>query len=143
MTSRDRPPDRRAPFVWILVVLLGGAMTIGTGCALAGQTVSGIHHQVASDPNSAPGGSFDRASMARSFRTIDVGGVEQVVAQDPANQAQLDQIRAYLQEETARFQQGHYEDPAKTHGMEMPGSKELEAGYGRIQVSYSDLPDGG
>ena len=143
MTSRDRSSGHQAPGTWMLAMLLSAMLVLSSSCALTGRGFGLTNHQTAGDTSSAQGPSFDRASMSRSFQTTDIGGVELVVARDVANQEELGQARAYLKDEVARFQQGQYDDPAKTHGMEMPGSKALEGGYGRVRVSYSDLPNGG
>jgi hypothetical protein len=142
MSGPDAPGHQRSRWVWMLTVLASGVL-LTFGCALPGGTVRGMDHQVVGDPLDATGGAFERASMTRSFQATDTGGVEQVVVHDPADAAQLARVRTYLQQEAARFQEGRYEDPAKTHGMEMPGSKELEGGYSRVQVRYADLPNGG
>ena len=44
--------------------------------------------------------------------------------------------------EAALFRIGNYSDPAKIHGMDMPGLKELEAGAARANVTYTDVSDG-
>ena len=150
MSGPDVPGPRRGRRGWKRAVLSGGLLLLTSGllvhtsgCALAGQAVGGMDHRVA-DASAGPSESaFERTRMARSFQAADAGGVEQVVARDPSNEAQITQVRAYLRQEAARFEEGRYEDPAKIHGMEMPGSKELEAGYGRVQVTYADLPNGG
>ena len=33
-------------------------------------------------------------------------------------------------------------DPAKIHGMDMPGLKELQAGAARVDVTYANVPGG-
>lgn len=86
---------------------------------------------------------FDQDKTTHVFPKTDSGGIESVAAKDPGDQEQIGLIRAHLAEEAQKFRQGNYEDPAKIHGMEMPGLKELEAGYSRVDVSYADLPDGG
>lgn len=42
----------------------------------------------------------------------------------------------------ASFSSGNYADPARIHGMEMPGVSELAVGYQRINVTYRELPAG-
>lgn len=139
--TRHAPADLRA---LVLAALVGLALLLASACALSDETAGAMNHRVVSDATGAAQGPvFDRASMTRSYRTTDDGGLEQVVARDPTDRQQLAHVRAYLQEEAARFQQGRYDDPAKAHGMEMPGSKDLEAGYARIEVSYAELPNGG
>ncbi|HEX2849077.1 MAG TPA: hypothetical protein VHN98_00920, partial [Acidimicrobiales bacterium] len=55
----------------------------------------------------------------------------------------LSLIRAHLRDEAEQFRAGNYSDPAKIHGMDMPGVKELEQGASRIDVVYADAPNGG
>ena len=143
MSSRDRSPNRPVKPAWMLATLLSAMLVLGSGCALTGQGFDVTDHRTTGGPSSAQGSSFDRTTMSRGFQARDDGGVEQVVTRDTANQKELGQARAYLKDEVARFQQGQYDDPARTHGMEMPGSKALESGYSRIRVSYADLPNGG
>jgi hypothetical protein len=40
------------------------------------------------------------------------------------------------------FKAGNYSDPAKLHGEDMPGLKELQDGASRIKVTYTILPSG-
>ena len=40
------------------------------------------------------------------------------------------------------FRTGNYSDPAKIHGMDMPGLAELEAGAARVDVAYTDVANG-
>jgi hypothetical protein len=85
---------------------------------------------------------FDQNTTTHIFQTTGAGGVELVVAKDAQDQHQIALIRSHLQEEATKFTQGNYEDPARIHGMDMPGLRELEVGYGRVQVVYADLPNG-
>ena len=144
MRGADAPPRGWSwPGAWLLPALVGAVLLLGAGCALASQQVGGMGHQVAGNPNATASVPFDGRAMSRTLQATAVGGVERVVAHDPGDQSQISGARAYLWEEAARFQRGQYEDPAKMHGMDMPGSQELAAGYGRVRVSYADLPDGG
>ena len=70
------------------------------------------------------------------------GGVESVVANDAQDQQQMGLIRSHLRDEATKFTQGNYADPARIHGMDMPGLKELEVGYSRVLVVYADQPNG-
>jgi len=47
-----------------------------------------------------------------------------------------------VEHEARKFQRGDYSDPAKLHGSDMPGLKELEEGASEIKVSYSEVPEG-
>lgn len=85
---------------------------------------------------------FDLAATRHTFTKTDRGGVEQVVVIDPADRRNLELIRSHLQFEAAEFREGNYSDPARIHGMDMPGLAELEAGAERVDVRYEELPDG-
>jgi len=143
MSDPNRPRYRTDQSARVLSALLGCALLLTSACTLLGDAAGGMDHRDVTVPGAASGPVFDRASMTRTYRTTEEGGVEQVIARDPADQAQLSRVRAYLREEAEQFRQGRYGDPAKAHGMEMPGSKELEAGYARVEVVYVDLTDGG
>jgi hypothetical protein len=85
---------------------------------------------------------FDLAATTHTFTKSDTGGVETVTALDPSDHRNIDLIRGHLQYEAGQFHNGNYSDPAKIHGMEMPGLKELEAGASRVDVRYHDVPAG-
>jgi hypothetical protein len=86
---------------------------------------------------------FDLSRTHHTFSKTDRGGVQTVVADDPADGRNVGLIRAHLSHEAAEFRKGNFSDPAKIHGMEMPGLQELEAGATRVDVRYRDVPDGG
>lgn len=71
------------------------------------------------------------------------GGVQTVVADDPDDSEQVALVRAHLGAEAEKFRRGELDDPGRIHGMEMPGMAELEAGAGRIEIVYADIPAGG
>jgi len=85
---------------------------------------------------------FDMAKTMHVFKMTESGGVERVIVNDKSYADQVVLIQQHLREETGRFQHGDYSDPAKLHGVTMPGLKELQLGAQRVKVSYSDLPDG-
>ncbi len=85
---------------------------------------------------------FDLEQTRHVFEELDDGGLQIVVAKDPANAEQIRLIRDHLQEEAERFRRGDFGDPATIHGQEMPGLRELRASAGRIEVGYSALPGG-
>lgn len=85
---------------------------------------------------------FDLAKATHIFRMTDSGGVERVVAKDPAAKDQVTLIQRHLRHEAEAFQRGDYSDPASLHGADMPGLTELQSGAPRIKVSYSALPSG-
>lgn len=85
---------------------------------------------------------FDLERTTHIFDDLPDGGLQQVVADDQTDTAQIVLIRAHLQEEAAKFQRGDFGDPASIHGDAMPGLAELRQGYARIEVAYSELSDG-
>ena len=85
---------------------------------------------------------FAMSKTLHIFRMTETGGVEKVIARDPNDADQIALIRRHLEHEAKRFQRGNYSDPARLHGADMPGLKELEAGASHIRVSYAQLPAG-
>ncbi len=76
------------------------------------------------------------------FARTDDGGIESVLAKDPGDLRNIGLIRSHLQTEAVSFRKGDYSDPARIHGMDMPGVTELEAGASRVAVRYEPLPNG-
>jgi hypothetical protein len=85
---------------------------------------------------------FDLSVTSHRFTKTRDGGVQTVTADDPADNAQVRLIRQHLREERDNFARGDYDDPARIHGMNMPGVAQLSAGYERISVSYSNVASG-
>ena len=85
---------------------------------------------------------FDISQTVHIFKMTESGGVQKVIAKDPAATDQIALIQRHLQHEAENFQQGNYSDPAKLHGADMAGLKDLQTGASRIKVSYAALPDG-
>jgi hypothetical protein len=86
---------------------------------------------------------FDLEKTTHVFTPTESGGVEEVVADDPTDEKQVSLIRGHLEKEAAAFRRGDYSDPSSIHGQDMPGLKELEADHEKVEVRYSELPDGG
>jgi hypothetical protein len=85
---------------------------------------------------------FELDATTHTFRKTADGGVQVVRSDDPAADEQVALVRAHLRRERDRFAQGDFSDPARIHGMDMPGVAELQAGAARIRVTYRDRPDG-
>ncbi len=85
---------------------------------------------------------FDLEKTTHVFEKTETGGVQKVVADDPNDAEQITLIREHLEEEAAAFRRGDLSDPSEIHGEEMPGLEDLEAGAERMDIRYSDLPDG-
>ncbi len=85
---------------------------------------------------------FDLEATTHVYEKTGNGGVQKVVADDPDDAENVAAIREHLREEADAFGRGEFSDPASIHGGDMPGLAELEAGAGRVEVRYEDLPDG-
>ena len=85
---------------------------------------------------------FDMAKTLHIFKMTVSGGVEQVVVRDPGDADQVALVRQHLKHEAEKFGRGDYSDPAKLHGIAMPGLRELQANASSVTVSYSELPAG-
>jgi len=85
---------------------------------------------------------FDMSKTIHIFKMTESGGVQRIIAKDPSEKDQVELIQRHLKHEAKSFQRGDYSDPAKLHGDEMPGLKELKTGAADIKVSYADLSAG-
>ncbi|GAA1032772.1 hypothetical protein GCM10009557_32320 [Virgisporangium ochraceum] len=86
---------------------------------------------------------FDLERTTHRFARTETGGVQTVVADNPADTGQITLIRQHLRLETDRFSRGDYTDPGRIHGDDMPGLAALRDGAARITVTYRDDPAGG
>lgn len=86
---------------------------------------------------------FDLERTTHLFQPLADGGVQTVTADDPGDAEQIRLIRIHLREEAGRFKRGDFADPARIHGDDMPGLRELRDGARRIHVRYEPLPEGG
>lgn len=86
---------------------------------------------------------FDVSKAIHVFEMTEDGGIQQVVARDPADAKQVMLIQQHLQHEAERFQKGDFSDPATLHGEDMPGLRELSAGANHLVVTYASLSNGG
>ena len=104
--------------------------------AVAQTTQEHVHHMA---PGVMP---FDVSRTMHIFKMTESGGIQKVVANDPAATDQIALIQQHLQHEAERFQHGDYSDPGALHGADMPGLKELQLGASQIKVSYTPRPEG-
>jgi hypothetical protein len=86
---------------------------------------------------------FDLDRTTHSFENRSWGGVQTVVADDPADDEQVALVRSHLRDEAEAFARGDLSDPAAIHGAAMPGLDDLRAAAGRIQIAYADVAAGG
>ncbi len=86
---------------------------------------------------------FSLEQTTHVFSKTDQGGVQQVIARDDGDNAQIVLIREHLSKIARDFRQGNFSDPARIHGDEMPGLAELRSAQpGQIEVTYKELPNG-
>jgi hypothetical protein len=85
---------------------------------------------------------FDLDTTTHRFTKTGDGGVQLVTADAPDDETQVRLIREHLTEERERFARGDFDDPARIHGMDMPGVAELRAGFRDITVAYAEVPSG-
>jgi hypothetical protein len=86
---------------------------------------------------------FDVHNSTHVFQKNTTGGLQQVLAKDPKDQALIAAIRQHLEMEAERFGRGDYSDPMKIHGMAMPGVQYLrKLKPGQIAITYRNLPAG-
>ena len=85
---------------------------------------------------------FDLKKTTHLFADTASGGTQTVTIDNPVDTDQLPLIRTHLANEAAQFRAGNYSDPAKIHGMDMPGMQELTSGFKEITVTVDELPNG-
>lgn len=86
---------------------------------------------------------FDLEKTTHVFSKTANGGIQQVIAKDKSDTAQIQLIRDHLSEISKEFKQGNFFKPAQIHGGDMPGLAELKtANPGQIEIEYLALPDG-
>ncbi len=119
------------PALGVAILLLMGSANVFAG------TRQEQVHQMA--PSVMP---FAMSKTVHIFKMTESGGVQRILAKDPGASDQIALIQQHLRHEAERFQQGDYSDPAKLHGADMPGLKDLQAGASAIKVSYAVLPLG-
>jgi hypothetical protein len=81
---------------------------------------------------------FDLERTTHIFDDLPDGGLQQVVADDETDTAQIALIRVHLREEAVKFQRGDFGDPAAIHGDATPSnSRTMVAGRCRV---FSNAP---
>lgn len=86
---------------------------------------------------------FDLNQTLHVFSKVENGGVQQVIAKDPANDMQIKLIRKHLSKIASDFKQANFSDPEKIHGEDMPGLEALRSAEpGAITIKYREIPEG-
>ena len=85
---------------------------------------------------------FSQRDTMHMFQPTQAGGVQTVIVHN-REAKQIALVRSHLRREAVAFAHGDFSDPAKIHATTMPGLAEMEAGFKRVAVIYSDVPGGG
>ena len=116
------------------------AALIGGGYFWGGS--SGASRQEAVAQRGADVMPFDLERTTHRFSKRPFGGIQTVVADDVTDDEQVRLVREHLRKEAAAFRAGRFDDPARIHGMEMPGLAELRESSGRLDIGYADVRGG-
>ena len=81
---------------------------------------------------------FDLDATTHIFPDTDDGGVQDVVADDPTDAANVELIRRHLEDEVAKFRAGDFADPEAIHGAAMPGLSTLKERFAEIAVELTE-----
>jgi len=85
---------------------------------------------------------FDLSQTKHIFEMTESGGIQQVIANNPSDSAQIALIQQHIQHEVMRFSAGDFSDPTSLHGGDMPGVKDLGASVAQIKIEYGALSNG-
>ena len=86
---------------------------------------------------------FSLPATRHIFTRTPQGGVQQVVARQVADAAQVQLVRQHLREIREQFLRGDFSGPAHIHGHDMPGLAGLQAARpGQVDIIYRDIEGG-
>lgn len=85
---------------------------------------------------------FDLDATTHIFTPTDSGGVQDVVADDASDFANISLIEVHLGEEAAKFREGDFSDPEAIHGSSMPGLVVLKDRFDEVEVDLRPHPSG-
>ena len=85
---------------------------------------------------------FSLDDTTHVFTDTSTGGRQDVVADDPSDEVNIEQIRLHLTEEADKFRNGDFSDPEAIHGSAMPGLATLKDRFDDIDVDLIDTDDG-
>lgn len=120
--------------------LLGTLLLINTAGAIEKASEERLDEVVRRGQHVMP---FDLELTTHIFSKVTQGGIQDVIAKDPKDTAQIKLIRGHLLKIAREFQQSNFSNPEKVHGSNMPGLAELrKAKPNDIHILYKDLPNG-
>lgn len=135
----SKPLSWRAPAT---IGAVGLAAGIAAVLLLTGGESGDRERQAAVAERGAEVMPFDLDRTSHVFTPAASGGVQEVIADDPADAGQIRLIREHVQAEAARFARGDFDDPTAVHGDDMPGLATLRTEYSKMTAAYTELPDG-
>jgi len=127
-----------------------GTIDIMTGLAAAALLLAGVPAGAADAQRQAEVARrgaqvmpFDLKATLHVFTKTASGGIQRVVARDPADADQVRRVREHLRQIQGEFQRGDFSAPEQIHGHEMPGLAVLRAADpGAIDIGYTDVAAG-
>lgn len=86
---------------------------------------------------------FSLPATQHVFTRTGQGGVQQVVARDASDAAQVQLVRRHLRDIREQFLRGDFWGPSHIHGQDMPGLAALRAARpGELAIDYRDIEGG-
>jgi hypothetical protein len=133
-------------FATVTVMML--AMNVGQHSAMpAGMSHEEHLRQLAKETEVKTRGAavmgFDQDATTHHFLLTDAGGVIQVEANRPDDQASREAIRAHLRKIAEEFGRGVFDAPLGTHGEVPHGVETMKAQKDAIGYRYEDYGNGG
>ena len=122
-------------------ILLCAAALAAPAAARSGAPDAGHAHSVMVRGDRAMG--FSHAKTLHHFRLLPDGGAIEIVANDAADTASRNAIRAHLGLIAERFAAGDFSLPMFIHGAAPPGVPELQSLRGKIRYAYEPAENGG
>jgi len=137
------PARRRRPLASLRLAVIGVGVGIGVGVAIGlPSDQRGSDRQSWVAERGARVMPFDLDKTRHRFAATEAGGVQAVVAMDPADSDEIAEIRRHLRKEATAFARGDLSDPAAIHGRSMPGLQTLQRNSDALRVTYAERRDG-
>ena len=86
---------------------------------------------------------FDQDRTTHHFKLYATGGAIEVVANNPADNASVGQVRTHLKEIAGEFAAGDFGKPFATHVEMPPGVRTMQERKSALTFRYEDLQAGG
>lgn len=144
MINNTKKTDSKCPYLLIAgsSTLLAILVTLGVLYWADRLTLPEANNQVMVRDMGSQVMPFDLDETTHIFEMTEGGGIQQVVAKNPDDSAQIALIQQHIQHEAILFSSGNFSDPTSLHGTEMPGVKDLAAGIETVEIEYANLPNG-